>query len=747
MMQHRTFSLGHISAGAARRPWRVIVLWVVAMAAAAVFGGPKLWQVTTNDTAHFLPNSYESVRATQFGQAHFGQLQNATAVAALVKRADGHELAQIDRAQATAGVAQMAAWRPDWSAIKVNGKHVTPTTAERTTRAVHPVVGPLAGHGADQLVSLQFKGDDQDPAVQQVFKQFRAHSAAAFQADGMTVGFTGGVASTTDQADHQATTQQTQQLLLYAAVVLLSILFFRGVLSSIVPLVAVAGVAAGASGLVVLAASAFGYKIDSSLPSLVTTVLIGIGIDYFLFMTFRFREHLRAGEDRTHAAAAAAARISPVIASAALAIIVAFGALGLAQFGQFRVLGPSVAIAIFVMLLAGITLVPAILAATGRKLFWPATAWQQRDSHNGPATRIGAFVARRPGRVALISAGLLTAFAIAATGVSMNYDLAIAKSTQAARVEAQIAQVLPKGVIDPQRIYVSSTRPLSPASLEAMRGRLATVPHVAQVSPALVISDRHAAEIDVALNIDSTTGAALTLAGQGGPLRHAVHASTPAGAVSMVGGTASAYSDVSNSINKDLRLIFPVAAGLILLILFAMLRSVVAPLYLLVAVGLEFAATLGAGVVVFQHAAGQPGLAFTLPLVLFLFVVAIGTDYNMLISDRLREGFANGLSTRQAVAEAVRHGAPAITAAGLVLAISFGTLMIYDDYSVKETGFGMAVGILFASFIVSTLLVPALTALIGRRAWWPAEIGRASGRARQNALRTLQPVAHSTHSK
>jgi RND superfamily putative drug exporter len=493
---------------------------------------------------------------------------------------------------------------------------------------------------------------------------------------------------------------------------------------------------------VVLAASTFGYKIDPSLPSLVGTVLIGIGIDYFLFMTFRFREHLRAGEDRKHAAAAAASRVSHVVASAAMAIIVAFATLGLAQFGQFRVLGPSVAIAIFVMLLAGITLVPAILAASGRKLFWPAKAWeQQRD--DGLATRIGAFVARRPGRVALIAAGLLAVFAIAATGVRMNYDLGIARATQSARVEAQIARVLPKGVIDPQRIYVSSPRTLTAGSLEPMRARLATLRHVAQVSPVQLAPGGKAAEIDVALNIDSTTGTALKLAGQDGPIRNAVHATTPAGAVAMVGGTGSVYADVSSSISKDLRLIFPIAAGLILLILFAMLRSGVAPLYLLLAVGLEFAATLGASVVVFQHAAGQPGVAFTLPLVLFLFVVAIGTDYNMLMSARLREGFEAGLSARQAIANAIRHAAPPITAAGLVLATSFGSLMIYDDYGTKETGFGMAIGILFASFVVSTLLVPALTALIGKRAWWPSEIARDPAPKQREPLRELRPIADS----
>jgi RND superfamily putative drug exporter len=741
-MKTHTLNLERISASAARNPWRVIGVWIIAMLATASLAAPKLWQVTTNDTSHFLPNSYESVRATQFGQAHFGQLKNATSVTALVRRGDGQPLTQSDRVHVSAAAAQMAAWRPDWSTIKVKGKVAKPTASERATRVVDPAVGPMAGGGSDQLVSLQFKGNDQDPAVQGAFKQFRSRTGAALRVEGMTVGFTGGIASTTDQADHQARTQGVQSALLYIAVIVLSALFFRGVLSSVVPLLAVGTVASGAGGIVILAASTFGYKIDSSLPSLVGTVLIGIGIDYFLFMTFRFRERLRAGEGRKEAAAAAASRVSHVVASAALAIIVAFASLGLAQFGQFRVLGPSVAIAIFVMLMAGITLAPAILAAGGAKLFWPAKAWQ-RERTDGPARRLGALVARRPGRVALMSVGLLSVFAIAATGVRMNYDLGIAKTTPSARVEAQIAQVLPRGVIDPQHVYISSARPLSAGSLDAMRARIATIPHVAQVSQVQLAPGARAAQIDVALNIDSTTGAALKLAGQGGAIRTAVHATTPAGAVAMVGGTASVYADVSSSISNDLRLIFPIAAGLILLILFGMLRSAVAPLYLLVAVGLEFAATLGAAVVVFQHAAGQPGVAFTLPLVLFLFVVAIGTDYNMLMSDRLREEFARRVSVKDAIANAVRYAAPPIMAAGLVLATSFGSLMIYDDQGTKQTGFGMAIGILFASFVVSTLLVPALTALVGKHAWWPSEIARHSAPKRWGTLRRLRPIAHS----
>jgi putative drug exporter of the RND superfamily len=175
--------------------------------------------------------------------------------------------------------------------------------------------------------------------------------------------------------------------LLFGSILLLSIVFFRGVLSAILPLTLMMLVAGAASGVVVLAALAFGFDIDPSLPQLITTVLIGIGIDYFLFMVFRFRERLRLGESRKVAARDAAIRVSPVVASAALAIVVAFAALGLAKFGQFRVLGPSVAIAVLVMLLAGITLVPALLAATGKKLFALEVVAARARGWSGRTTR------------------------------------------------------------------------------------------------------------------------------------------------------------------------------------------------------------------------------------------------------------------------------------------------------------------------------------------------------------------------
>lgn len=699
-----------------RHPWWVIAFWLVAAFAVSSAGALKAADVTTNDQASFLPSKYESAKALKFGREAFGEAKGTSTTTVLVKRRDGAHLSAGDMRTVVAVTAALSHWKPDWGAIeRPPGAATGANDKERSTRVVSAAAS-ADPHGF-ALVGMRFKGNSSDAWVQAAFKQLRGDARKRFADAGMTAGFTGGVASMTDYADKSRGPQQTGQLLLFGAAVLLTALFFRGVLAALIPLLTVLVVGAAASGVVTLGAAALGLTLDTSTPQLITVVLVGVGIDYFLFLLFRFREQLRAGEGRKVAARTAAGRVAPVIASAAFAVAIAFATLALAQFGQLRALGPAIAAAVAVMLLAGVTLMPALLAVTGRAMFWPSRGLR-RGPHDGFAARLGELVAARPGRVALTSTAVLAVLALGTLGLKLNYDLGgNPEGTESARISDEITRSLPRGAADPQTVYVRSDHPLEPAELRPLARAMARVPGVAQVGEPRLNADRRAAQLPVVLRYDSATERATRLAG--GPLRDAAHAAAPAGTQAMVAGTAAIVSDVGDSVKHDLRLIFPVAAGLILLVLIALLRAIVAPLYLLAAVGLEFAATLGATVWVFQGAAGEPGLVFTIPLVVFLFVTALGTDYNMLASARQREELGAGRAVRDAVSTAVRHTAPAIGAAGAVLAASFGTLMTDPDESSKQTGFAMALGILLAAFVVSTLLVPSLTAVIGRRAWWP----------------------------
>ncbi len=698
-----------------RRPKTVIALWAVVALALSSIGGAFAYKVTTDDTARFLPKGSESAQATSYAQTAFGQQKGTHTVTMLVKRADGRPLTAADRAQVRALASDVPRWRAG-------------DTSERAGRVLTAQAGPTAPDGRFQLVGLQWKAHPTDPIAQEHFRDVRDLAAREARAHDLRVGFTGSIASTADYAKASEGKQALAQALLFAAIVVLSLLYFRGPLAAVVPLVTIYLVAGAAAGLVVLAALASGFQLDVSTPQLITVVLIGIGVDYFLFLLFRLRERLRAGEDRRAAAAHAAGAVGPVIASAALAIAAAFATMLLAQFGQFRVLGPSVAISVLVMLLAGVTLMPAIAAVTGRALFWPSRPWAAEHA-DGPAARLGRAIARRPGRAALAVTAVLVLLASFAIGTKMSYDIGGGPSTAATRTADEISAALSKGATDPLHIYVrSTTGTLTAAELRPMRERLAAAHGVSAVAPPVLTADRHGAQIDAALTAGPVTKAAMDAVR--GPVRDAVRTSRPAGTTTMVGGTSAIYADVSDAVNRDMRLIFPVAAALIMLILVVTLRSAVAPLYLLASVVLEFAATLGSSVLVFQQLAGRDGVAFMLPLTLFLFVVALGTDYNILMTARLREEMLAGRTVREAVAQAVRHVAPAVGAAGLVLASSFGTLMLESDEASRQQGFAMAFGILLASLVVSTILVPALTALAGRRAWWP---GRAAGERRAPA--------------
>lgn len=473
-----------------------------------------------------------------------------------------------------------------------------------------------------------------------------------------------------------------------------------------------------------------GINLDPSTPSMIGVVLIGIGVDYFLFLLFRFREQLRTRPDlpaRT-VSAEVSARVGTAITSAALTIVAAFATLGIATFGQFRVLGPAIAVSVLVMLLASLTLMPALLAVTGRKMFWPSRSLRH-EPRAGAAAGVGDLVARRPLTLIVASVALLGALAAGLIGMRMDFgQTSGTRDTPAAVTATEIARSLPAGVSDPATVYITAKDggTLTAQGLAAIPKALAEVNGVGQVGETLFNKDRTAACIDVYLAADTQSQQARDLVS--GPVRDTVADHTPPGAQAHVGGTAAIFADISTAVDHDLKTVFPVAAALIALILIVLLRSLLAPAVLMLAVGLGFAATLGASALFFQHLLDRPGVDFVLPLVLFLFVVALGTDYNILISDRIREEMERPGPARAAVARAVRHTAPAIATAAVILAASFGSLGANSNPGTQQIGFATALGIMLSAFVISIVLVPALVALLGRATWWPVRPGRSKGR-------------------
>ncbi|MFE3558162.1 MMPL family transporter [Streptomyces sp. NPDC059193] len=721
-----------------RSPWKVIAVWAVLGIFLSVLSQPLVYRVTETQSGAFLPARYDSAAALRVAEEEFGVKPDGNAVTLLVARADGAPLTEADERSIAAVAGQLAGRRVEMPAPKEDEPPAFLNEDHSQTPAVSPAM--TAPDRAFGLLTVELTGNSLDPGLQRVYRVFHDRAEEAFEQAGMRTGFTGGLADLTDTADAEKTTQTAVGIAMVGLIVLINILVFRSVLAALVPLLAVVVVGGAAAGTVIGAAMLTGIKLDPSTPSMISVVLIGIGVDYFLFLLFRFREQLRSRPDQParEAAAQVSARVGTAVTSAALTIVAAFATLAVATFGQFRVLGPAIAVSVLVMLLASLTLMPALLAATGRRMFWPSRALKRQPAE-GTAARFGALVARRPLRLVLASVALLGALSAGLAGIRMDFGQGGGThETPAAATAAEISRALPAGVSDPATVYVTAKdgRALDPERIEALPRALGAVDGVGRIGPTTLNEKRTAARFDLYLTPGPQTQQARDLVS--GPVRAAVAGAVPAGTEAHVGGTAAVFADISTAVDHDLRIVFPVAAVLIALILLVLLRSLLAPAILMTAVGLGFAATLGASALFFQHLLDEPGVNFVLPLVLFLFVVALGTDYNILISDRIREEMERPGPAREAVARAVRHTAPAIATAGVVLAASFGSLAVNVNPSTRQIGFATALGIMLSAFVLSIVLVPALAALLGRRTWWPLRPGAARGR-REAAPRASRP--------
>ncbi|MFD9907162.1 MMPL family transporter [Streptomyces sp. NPDC059063] len=721
-----------LTACATRNAWKVILLWLVAGLALTMLGQARMQSVTEPDVGSFLPKSYDSAAALGIAEDEFGAKPDDNAVTMLVAREDGHKLREGDRQRIDKLAADLG---------KLRLKTPNPDDMPKFLLTDHdqtPVVKPLsdAPDRSFRLVSVSLEGNKNDPALQELYREVRDHAEKEFGRDGLRTGFTGGIADLSDSTEAQEDTEKLVGMLTAGLIVLLNVLAFRSVLAAFLPLLAVTIIGGAATGAVVGTALLCDFRIDASTPSLITVVLLGIGIDYFLFLLFRFRELLREDPDGRprDVAARCAGRVGAAIASAALTIVAAFATLGIASFGQFKVLGPAIAVCVLVMLLASLTLMPALLAVSGRRMFWPSRALR-KEPRAGMSARLGERVSRRPFLFVAASVGLLCALSAGVLGMKMDYGQdAGPDDTPAAVTAREISRALPGGVDSPHTVYVAAEGKgakdvrIDRAGLKGLTKELKAVKGVGRVAEP-VLNKRHtAAKVDFYLSVDVQSQRARDLVSD--EVRPVVARQAPPGTEAHVSGQAAIFSDVSEAVSKDLRVVFPVAAALIAVILIVLLRSLLAPLVLMAAIGLGFTATLGSGVLIFQHVLDRPGVSFTLPLVLFLFVVALGTDYNILISDRIREEMGRPGPARQAVAAAVRHTAPAIVTAGVVLAGSFASLAVNPSPATQEIGVVTALGIGLSSLVLSIVLVPAVMALLRGATWWPARSGRGtSGRS------------------
>ncbi|GAA3200366.1 MMPL family transporter [Actinocorallia longicatena] len=694
---------GRLGSAVVKHPVVTLVTWIVA-AILIMALSPSL--NTEADQGEFLPSKYESVQAMKVAEQAFPQKEDTSALI-VVKRTDGAPLTEDDVAKVTA-VAGALPKPPSVTGILTGPQAVAPNKAI-------------------QIISVPMQGQDQTAQTQQsdAVKKIREALPGQLKGSGLEAKVGGDVAGFVDNEDSFNKSFAIVGIATAVLIIVLILLIFRAPLAALLPIVVIVFTIGVANGLVGAASHLFGYSGDDSLGIIISIVLFGIGADYYLFLMFRYRELLRAGDDSKTAMITAVEKVGEVISSAAAAVAAAFLVLLLATFGVFTAWGPSLAIAVVTMAVTSLTVFPALVSLLGTAVFWPSKAWKTQPEAK-LSRGLGDFIGKRPIAAVIGSLVVLVALALGAPSFKADYDFqaGFPQDTESAQATKDLQKGFPPGLTTPVQIYLKSKngQALTQAQLDEFSAKAKSVPGVGAVQPAVPGQKTQAiARVDLLLKNNPVSNESITLVK--GPLREAVHAAAPQGVTVYVGGNTAIFADINNVNNRDLSVILPVAALLIALILALQLRSLVAPLYLVPAVLLGFAATIGAAVYIFQGAEGKEGLVFQLPIMIYLFVLAIGTDYNILITARLREEAKEGHAPRKAASLAVQHGGPTIMAAGVLLAGTFAVLGLAPVSILQQLGFGVAVGIMLSAFVMAVFLVPGITALLGNKAWWPGHGG------------------------
>lgn len=736
-----------------RHRWPVVVGWLLATILAAAFF-PSLASVTKDNNTDFLPAGTPSIVAAKLAAPLQGS--QLAAIPVVVSRSAG-KLSDTDGRYL--------------SRLSVALGRVTHVSAVKD-------LGRSADGQAEQLQVLAAVGHGQEGALQSVIAQLRATLARTAAPAGIQAHLAGQLATQVDAtAGSRGTGGQVQALSVLFILVLLMVIF-RSPLAPFVTLLP-ALLVTELAGPVIAETTKAGLQVSQLSQLMLIVLVLGAGTDYGLFLVFRVREELRAGLTPRLAVVRGIERVGESITFSAATVIAALLSLLAAQFGIYSSLGAPLAIGIFLMLLAALTLLPALLTILGRAVFWPA------DTRPG-AGRVGLW-SRLSGRIVAHPAVTLVAgitvfagLAVVATGytaVGFSTGIAAPAGSDSAAGNAALAAHFPASAANPTRVilrfphsvwqnpellataqarlassglFTAVTGPtnpngiaLPPAELARLHAALGDPRHLAATPPpGLRVSAAgwrlYRSEANF-ISADGRTVQFLTSLTAGDPAStQALHA-VPAlrTAVTRVGhevhavasgvtGEAPGIYDVSHVSNTDLTRLVPLAILVIGVLLALVMRSLVAPLYLIASVALSYLAALGLAVLIFQDLGHSGGLTFLLPFLMFLFLLALGEDYNILVMTRIREE-AHRLPLREAVRRALAATGTTVTSAGLVLAGTFGVFAIAGGSGsggsqVRDIGTGLAAGILMDTFLVRTLLVPSTVVLLGRWNWWPSRL-------------------------
>ncbi|BDD70208.1 MULTISPECIES: MMPL family transporter [Streptomyces] len=679
-------------------PVLLLLVWLVVGGALGPYAG-KLGEVATNDQASFLPRSAESTRVVDAQQAF---QQDETLPVIVVWTADGDGDAAVTAHQ-QAATRSVAGLEGD-PGIVGPASPALPSDDGRALQAVVQVEPDLGERLPDVLADI---GD------------------AAGQVPGTRAQLAGPAASQADLSDAFAGIDGLLLAVALITVLVILLLVYRSVLLPLVIILSAVFALALSCAIVYALADRDVVRVDGQVQGILSILVIGAATDYALLLTARFREELARHPDRFGAVRAALRDSWGAVVASAATVALGLLALLLSDLTNNRALGPVGAIGIVCSVLSTLTFLPAVLVLLGRAAYWPAKPVRTGDPEAGHRLwhRVAALVDRAPRRIwALSLAALLAcaAFAPTLSSKGVPLDEIFVNDTPSVAAQQTLAEHFPGGSGNPAVVIAEADR-LDPVLRAARdtRGVASAAPVTDSGRPGagtpLVVDGR--VRIDATLEAPADSDAAKSTVVR---LRAAVH--EVSGADALVGGYTAQQYDTQETAAEDRTLIVPVVLAIILVILILLLRSLLMPVLLVATVALNFLATLGVSALVFTHVFGFSGTDASVPLYGFVFLVALGVDYNIFLMSRVREE-----ALRHGVREGILRGLTAtggvITSAGVVLAATFAALGVIPLAFLLQIAFIVAFGVLLDTLVVRSLLVPALARDIGAVAWWPGRLG------------------------
>ena len=688
--------------GRSRAKWFFALGWLFVIFASIGLNLPgKFSDAEENESTSFLPGDAESTKALAATEK---LTRGEIAPMVVVYRREGG-LTPADQSA-------IAKDRAEFNALREEKQGDSDPAIATAFRSITPLGEPQPSRdGAAVIVVASITANGEAETIIEPVEE--ARDIISDPGGGLEAKVTGGAGYSADAIKVFENINGTLVGAAFLLVLVLLVLIYRSPIFFLIPLIAVAfaEIATRALGYGLTEA---GVTVNGQSSSILSILVLGAGTDYALLLVARYREELRRHESKHEAMALALRTAGPAIFASGLTVIAALLCLTLAEVNGTSGLGPIGALGIAVAMLSMLTLLPALLVVFGRRAFWPFIprfGAEGADERHGPWRRIGERVAVAPRRVWIGTTALLVVFSL---GI-LNFDNGLTQGNsfrgEVESVQGQelLAKSFPAGANAPTEVFVPDAE------------RAAAVTTAVSEAPGVE---------DVRQVAEGPTGVLLNATLESPPfstdsfelipgIRSA--AKQAGGQQTLVGGATAVENDLRDAAARDTRLIVPIAILVVFLILIGLLRSLVAPLILIATVILSFAASLGVGALVFDVVFGFPGSDPSLPLFAFVFLVALGIDYNIFLMARVREETQRH-GTRQGMIRGLAVTGGVITSAGIVLAGTFSVLAVLPLVFLTELGFVIAFGVLLDTFIVRSILVPALVLDIGPKIWWPSKL-------------------------